>query len=137
MPAVALHRVEQVGHLEGDAFERRAGDVAARGAAGDADDGAARVRVPVRRAQAGERRHEIHAAVVGHRCRQRFDFGGGADEPRPSRSHCTTAPPMKTLPSSAYSVCVANLPGDGGEQPIARTCTARSPVFSSRKQPVP
>jgi hypothetical protein len=23
--------------------------------------------------------------------------------PSPSRSHCTTAPPMKTLPSSAYS----------------------------------
>ncbi len=55
---------------------------------------------------------------------------------RPSRSHCTTAPPMNTLPSKAYCG------GPGG-------CAAavvispfwlvwkRSPLCISMKQPVP
>ena len=54
----------------------------------------------------------------------------------PSRSHCTTAPAMNTLPSSAYSVrpsifqatVVRRLFFDG---------TASVPVLSSMKQPVP
>jgi hypothetical protein len=73
---------------------------AARGAAGQAEQGAARVRVPVRRAQPGEGRHEAPAAV-GTAGGQRLDVAAAAIRPRPSRSHCTTAPPMKTLPSSA------------------------------------
>src|SRR5207253_1316999 len=56
--------------------------------------------------------------------------------PRPSRSHCTTAPAMKMLPSSAYSV----------RFPIRHaTVVSRLfldaigfvPVFMSMKQPVP
>ena len=56
--------------------------------------------------------------------------------PRPSRSHCTTAPPMNTLPSSAYSV----------RPPICHATVVTScwldargvvPMFCSRKQPVP
>ena len=54
----------------------------------------------------------------------------------PSRSHCTTAPPMKTLPSSANSC------GPGGcaaavvirPLPLVRNC---APVCISMKQPVP
>ena len=69
----------------------------------------------------GERRHEVDAAGVGHarapapRSRRRCRMS-----PRPSRSHCTAAPAMKTLPSSAYSVRAAALPRDGGEQAVAR-----------------
>ena len=44
--------------------------------------------------------------------------------PRPSRSHCTAAPAMNALPSSAYVDLVADLPGDRREQPEA----ARRPV---------
>jgi hypothetical protein len=56
--------------------------------------------------------------------------------PRPSRSHCTTAPAMKTLPSSAYSV----------RPPMRHATVVRRlffdamglvPVFISMKQPVP
>jgi hypothetical protein len=70
-------------------------------AARQAEQGAARVRVPVRRAQPGEGRHQHHAAAVGHAAGQRLDLAALAMSPRPSRSHCTTAPPMNTLPSSA------------------------------------
>jgi hypothetical protein len=55
-PGVGRHRVEQIGHLIGDALERRARDVSRRRPARDADDYAAYVRIPMRRAEAGERR---------------------------------------------------------------------------------
>ena len=137
MPASRLHRVEQVGDLERDALERGAGDVRRRRAARDADDRAARVRVPVRRAEAGERRHEVDAAGVGDARGERLDLRRASRiMPSPSRSHCTTAPAMKTLPSSAYSVrppiCHATV--------VSSCCcdaSASVPVFSSRKQPVP
>ena len=70
MPAVAVDRVEQVGHLVRDALDGGARDVAGGRAARDADDGAARVGVPVRRAESREGRHQVDAAVVGHRRRQ-------------------------------------------------------------------
>ena len=66
------------------------------------DDGAARVRIPVGRAQPRERGHEEDAAGVGHARGERLDVGGAcAMMPRPSRSHWIAAPAMKTLPSSA------------------------------------
>ena len=51
---VGTHRVEHVARLEGDALQRGADDVGDGGAAGQADQRAAGVRVPVRRAQARE-----------------------------------------------------------------------------------
>jgi hypothetical protein len=54
----------------------------------------------------------------------------------PSRSHCTTAPPMKTLPSVAY--CAG--PGPCAARVVIRPCpevSATVPVFISMKQPVP
>ena len=56
--------------------------------------------------------------------------------PRPSRSHCTTAPAMKMLPSSAYSV---RLPMRHATV-VSRLffeVTGLVPVFISMKQPVP
>ncbi len=56
--------------------------------------------------------------------------------PSPSRSHCTTAPAMKMLPSSAYSV----------RFPMRHATVVRRlffeaigfvPVFMSMKHPVP
>ena len=46
----------------------------------DADDEPARVRIPVRRAQAGKRRHEVHAAVVGDGRGQALDVGRLRDQ---------------------------------------------------------
>src|SRR6266566_151449 len=56
--------------------------------------------------------------------------------PSPSRSHCTTAPAMKMLPSSAYSV---RLPMRHATV-VSRLCLdaiGLVPVFMSMKQPVP
>ena len=50
LAGVALHCVNQLASLIGDAFERRARDVARTGAAGQADDRPARILVPVRAA---------------------------------------------------------------------------------------
>src|SRR5436190_1252271 len=43
---------------------------------GQADDGTARVRVPVRRAETDESGHQIDAAVIENRICQGFDFRG-------------------------------------------------------------
>jgi glycoprotease/Kae1 family metallohydrolase len=71
---VETHRLEQVGALVGDGLERGARQVRARGAARQAHDRAARVRVPVRRAKAGEGGHDVDAAVVENCCRHCFYF---------------------------------------------------------------
>ena len=55
-PASAAHGVQHVAGLVGDGLERGARQVRARGAAREADDRAARVRVPVGRAEARRRR---------------------------------------------------------------------------------
>ena len=94
-----------------------------RRAAGDADDRAARVRVPPRAAEAGEGGHEEHAAVVGHRLRRAGrSRPASAMTPSPSRSHCTAAPVTKIAPSSAYATVpsasvhatVVSMPSAGG-----------------------
>ena len=56
--------------------------------------------------------------------------------PSPSRSHCTTAPPMKTLPSSAYSVTPPRFQATVVSS-LCRESGACVPVFCSMKQPVP
>ena len=63
-PASAADSVEHLAGLEGDGLEGGAGEMGLVGEAGEAEDRAARVRAPVRGEQAGERRHDVHAAVV-------------------------------------------------------------------------
>ena len=66
------------------------------------DDRAARVRIPVRRSEAGQRRHEVDAVVGVERARPSPRSRSAASMiPRPSRSHCTAAPVTNTLASSA------------------------------------
>jgi hypothetical protein len=62
---VGLHGLQDVHDLQGDAFERRTRDVRRGGAACHAHERAARIRIPMRSAEAGEGGHEIDAAVVG------------------------------------------------------------------------
>ena len=102
LPAILLHGLDEIGGLEGDALERRACQVRAVRAARQSDDGAACRGIPLRRSQSRKRRHQVHVAGVGNRwrpaprCRRSCSM-----MPRPSRSHCTVAPPMNTPPSSA------------------------------------
>ena len=52
------------------------------GSAGEADDRAARIGIPVRSAQSGKRRDEVDAAAIGHAGRQLLDVGRGANDPQ-------------------------------------------------------
>ena len=61
-----LHHLEHVARLIRHRIDRRARDVRHLGVARQADDDAARARIPVRRAEPDERRHEVHAVGVGH-----------------------------------------------------------------------
>ena len=81
------------------------------------DDQAARVRIPVWRAEADEgrarrrrrRRPSRNSRAPLHRRKCRISR-------RLSRSHCTTAPPIKMLPSSAYSQLVVQAAGESGDE---------------------
>ena len=116
---VGLHRFEQVGDLEGDALERGAGDVAGGRAAREPDDRAARVGIPVRRAQAGERGHEVDAAAVGHRRRQRLDLGRLRDDAEPVAQPLDHRAADEDAAFERVLGLAADLPGDRREQPVA------------------
>ena len=62
--AARAHRVQNVGDLMGDGIERRAGEGHPRHAKRKAANGSDRGRIPPRRAEAAERRHDINAARV-------------------------------------------------------------------------
>ena len=115
---------------------------AARRAARDAGDEAARLGPPVRRAQAGQRRNDGDAAASrAPSAPAPRSPAALAMMPRPSRSHCTSAPAMKALPSSAYAVVAGaacrrvQRPGDGGRAARASTDAARRPRSSAGTRP--
>ena len=76
-----LHRVQHVVRLEGDRLERGAHEMLAPRPARQPGDQPARVRRPVRRAEAGERRDEVDALVAVERTRERLGLGGALDQP--------------------------------------------------------
>jgi hypothetical protein len=78
-PRSRQHGLEQGGALEGNAFQRGAGDMGDAAAARQAEDGAARIGLPIGRAEAGEGRDEDHAAAVGHAAGQCLDVGAAPD----------------------------------------------------------
>ena len=80
---IRFHGAQHLCALERDRLQRGTCEMRAGRAAGEPEDRAARVGVPVRRTQAGERGYEIHAAVVGHARGQCFDFRCGADDLEP------------------------------------------------------
>ena len=71
---ILFHRPQHFPCLERGRFENGAGEMAAIGEACQADDGSPRAVVPVGRVEPGEGRHEVDAAVVGDRARERLDL---------------------------------------------------------------
>ena len=79
---VGLGRFDEVGAAVRDAFEHRAHDLGASGAAGEPEQRAARAVVPLRRAEPERRGHEHDAAGVGRTApRSSCDSRGDRDEP--------------------------------------------------------
>jgi hypothetical protein len=76
---VPAHGLQQGCALEGDAFQRGAGDVGDAAAAREAEDGAARIGLPIGRAEPGEGRDEDHAAAVGNAFGKALHRGAGFD----------------------------------------------------------
>ncbi len=116
---VFLHGLEHVGRLQSDRFQRRARQMCARRAAREADDQSARSGIPIRRAQARERRHELNAARIRHRPRQRFDFGRVANDAE------AIAQPLHDRTTDKYAafqaertLTVGKPPTDGRQQSI-------------------
>ena len=66
--------LEDIGDLECDALEGRAGDVSWFGVAAKSDDQAACMRIPMGCSEAHEGRHEDESACVRHSGSERFDF---------------------------------------------------------------
>ena len=81
-PEVCAHRVQHRPGLEADGFLGRPGQVLGPGAAGEADQQAAGVGVPVGCAQSGQGRHEVDAAVVGRLRGEGADLRRRVDDPQ-------------------------------------------------------
>src|SRR5205807_4438445 len=60
---IALHGIEQIGHLVSDTLDGGAGDVTSCRAASQAEDRSAGVGIPVRRAQAYERGDKVNSSI--------------------------------------------------------------------------
>ena len=93
-----------LGEIEGlvcDRLERRPGEVCHGRVERQSENRAARVRVPIGRAEADEGRDHIDAVVIGHLSGQTSVSAALAITPIPSRSHLTAAPATKIDPSSA------------------------------------
>src|SRR5260370_3482151 len=71
---------QDMGQLSREAREGGAGDVRRGRTTGETNDGAAGIRVPVRRSQSNKRRNKIDATVVWDRKGQLFYFGRSADD---------------------------------------------------------
>ena len=138
-PESRLDGLDDVPRLEGDRLERRARDVRSVGAACEAEDRAARVGVPVRRAQADERGDDVDAVGVGDAVRELLGFGSGGDEAQlvaqPLHGRAGDEDGALEGVGDLVATVMRDAPGDCGQQDSE--VTRRSPMFMSRKAPVP
>ena len=99
---VGAHRLEQVAGLVADRLQRGAREFGDAGIARQPENRAARLGIPIGRAEPDKGRHQIDLLGgigcgrerIRPRRRRAITFS-------PSRSHCTAAPAMKIAPSSA------------------------------------
>ena len=89
-------------------------------AAGEADDRAAGSLVPVRGAQADERRHEIDSARVGNRQGEVFDLGGRADHLQAVAEPLHDGAGDEDRAFQAIGDLVAEAPADRRDQAVLR-----------------
>ena len=117
---VLLHRLQHVAGLIGHRLQRRPGEMGGRRAASQADDRAAGVRVPIRRTQADERRHEIDAARIGRLGRQLLDLGRGADQAQPVAEPLHDRAGDEDRAFQAIGDLAADAPADRRQQAMPR-----------------
>ncbi len=115
------HGVDDVAGLVHHRLHHRACQVGSRGAAGDAEDGAARIRVPPGRAEPGEGRHDHDATAVGHRRGERAGLGSRVDDAETVAQplHGRTGDEDRAL-ERVRDAAVGQLPRHRGEQALRR-----------------
>jgi hypothetical protein len=90
----------------------------------------------VRRAEPRKRRDEIDAAVVGNACRERLDFGCGADDLQSVAQPLDDGSADENASFERVVESAIALPRDRRDRLFVEA-TATPPVFINRKQPVP
>ena len=118
--AVGRHRLEQVAGLVADRLERGAGQFRRAAGAGQAEDRAARVRVPVGRPQAGEGGHHVDRLARVGGLGERLGLGRAGDDLElvAQPLHRGAGDEDAALERVAHRA--AEPVGDGGEQPVFR-----------------
>ena len=94
--------------------------MSARGAAREADDGAARVLIPVGGAEPDECRHEVHAARVGHGAREPVGLRGAGDDPEAVAQPLYGRAGDEDRALQRVGGAAADAPGDRRQQPVRR-----------------
>ncbi len=102
-----------------------------------AEDGAARLRVPVGRAEADEGRHHIDLLGRIGTFGERADIGRLGDDLQAVAQPLHGGAGDEDRAFQRIGALAVELIGDGREQPVARGDRAQAPVLSSTKQPVP
>ena len=131
-PGVLAGGVDEVGHLEGDALQRRPAQVRRRGAARQAEQHAACLRHPVRRPQADEARHEDHRLLRVRRRRQRLHRLGPVEELQPVAQPLHRRAGDEDAPFQGVLQRPSRVGGQGGQQPVLRQRSGGRPGAAGR-----
>src|SRR5437867_6100354 len=119
-PGVGGHGLEDVTALVRDRLQRRASEMGGGRAPRQAHDGTPRPHVPVGRAQAHERRHEIDAAGVGNGLRDALAVGGGAQDAEAVAQPLDGGAGDEDAALEGVGDPSVETPRDRREQPVAR-----------------
>ncbi len=137
-----VHGVDQVGHSECDPFQGRPREVRHTRGTRQTEDRTTGGRLPVRRAQAGQRRDENDLVRRVGTQRQRVDIRRGANRlqavPPPKPARTAAAPPRKRSPP--VRIAADRRRARGHARVVIRPRfddTIRPPVCASRNAPVP
>ena len=122
---VGAHRLEQIAGLVADRFERGAGEFGAPALRVRPIDRAARIGIPVRRAEPDEGRHQIDLLGRVGRARQRVRVGGALDQLQPVAQPLHGGAGDEDRAFQRIGALAVELIGDGGQQPVA----ARRPAL--------
>ena len=123
------HCIDHVASLHHHALHRGACKVCARRAAGDAENGAAGIRVPPRAAEPGERRHQHDAASIRHALGKRTNLTRCIDDVEAVAQplHGCTGHKNRTF-EGVHRRLRAELPRDCGEHARSRRRTRRADI---------
>ena len=130
-------RVDHVGRLPGHRLHRGAHDVRTRGAAREAEQRAARTRVPVGRSEPGERGHEDDTAGVGDALGERSRLRCVGNDPEPVAQPLDRRAGHEDRALERVRGRGSEHPRDRGEQTRRPARDVTPPRFTSTNEPVP